>query len=98
MIERIKCNEEKLDKIVSAVRELEMALNNFEEVSEDIKELNEYYGSKEWFEDKEAYECNKIEKIKAGVLSEDAVWNLNEEIRELKYLIEDTILVINNNL
>lgn len=83
MIERIRSNEEKLDKIDSAVRALKNALTNFEETFDDINELNQYYGSKEWFEDKECFESGKIEKVKAGVLSEDAVWNLDEEIAEV---------------
>lgn len=29
------------------------------------------------------YENNKLPKIKAGVLSEDAVWNINERINDL---------------
>ena len=65
------------------MRDLENALDNFEESQTLLKGLNEYYGSKEWFKDKEAYETGKIEKIKAGVLSEDAVWNLIEDVRAL---------------
>ena len=83
MLERIETNEQKLDKIILAIKELENALNTFENVKEDIIAVNMYYGSKEWFEDKEKFEKGKIERVKAGVLSEDAVWNTNEEIAEL---------------
>ena len=83
MLERIETNEQKLDKIILAIKELENALNTFENVKEDIIDVNMYYGSKEWFEDKEKFEKGKIERVKAGVLSEDAVWNTNEEIAEL---------------
>ena len=83
MLERIETNEQKLDKIILAIKELENALNTFENVKEDIIDVNMYYGSKEWFEDKEKIEKGKIERVKAGVLSEDAVWNTNEEIAEL---------------
>lgn len=81
--ERIKNNEEKLDRLLKLVNELNNNLNEFEIVKDDIYALNKYYGSKEWFEDKEAFEEGKIKNIKAGVLSEDAVWNLNENIKEL---------------
>lgn len=84
MIERISKNEERLDSIMQAVKELEDALTKFKLKKDDLAKLNKYYGSKSWFKDKEAYETGKISGIKAGVLSEDAVWNLNEDIRELK--------------
>ena len=83
MIERIKTNEEKLDKTIYILNELEIALDNFEKAQDIIKEVNDYYGSKNWFKDKEAFEKGEITKIKAGVLSEDAVWNINEDIKEL---------------
>jgi len=35
------------------------------------------------FKDKKIYEENKIEKIPAGVLSEDSVWNMFEELNSL---------------
>ena len=83
MLQRIKSNEEKLDKIILAIKDLEDALNTFENVKKDIIDINKYYGSKEWFEDMKNYDEGKIERIKAGVLSEDAVWNTNIEIQEL---------------
>ena len=84
MPERIEINEEKLDKIILSIKKLENALDMFEHVSKEIIDVNEYYGSREWFEDKEKLEKGEIKNIKAGVLSEDAVWNVNEEINELK--------------
>lgn len=83
MIERIKNNEEKLDQIIKTYNELNIALNNFESIEDIIKDINKYYGSKEWFFDKEIYEDKKLPPIKAGVLSEDTVWNINEDIKEL---------------
>lgn len=83
MIERIKSNEEKLDAMLDIIKRLEKALDDFENSQNTIIELNEYYGSKEWFEDKEAVENGLITDVKAGVLSEDAVWNTNEKLKEL---------------
>lgn len=83
MIERIKNNEEKLDIMLDISKRLEKALDDFENNQNTIIELNEYYGSKEWFEDKETFENGLITDIKAGVLSEDAVWNTNEKLKEL---------------
>lgn len=82
-IERIKKNEERLDRIMESIKNLEEALEEFKVVQKDIKLLNKYYGSKAWFEDKEAYETNQIPKVKAGVLSEDTVWDMNDKICDI---------------
>ena len=93
MIERITKNEERLDTILLSIKELEEALSSFKKNKNNIKMINKYYGSNNWFKDKEAYEQSKIPKIKAGVLSEDTVWNMNEEIDnlliEMKSIIKD---------
>ena len=94
MINRISKNEERLDKITQNIKNLEDALAQFKSNKKEINLLNKYYGSKSWFEDKEAYENNEIPKIKAGVLSEDAIWNMNEKINEL---LEEMKKIINNN-
>ena len=83
MIERITKNEERLDKILLNINNLEEALEVFKLNKKDLYLLNKYYGSKNWFKDKDAYENGKVSKIKAGVLSEDAVWNMNEEINDV---------------
>jgi wobble nucleotide-excising tRNase len=83
MIERITKNEERLDRINNCIKQMEEALSNMKFIQKDLALLNKYYGSKNWFKDKEAYEQGKIPKIKAGVLSEDAIWNMNEEYKDL---------------
>ena len=83
MIDRITKNEERLDKLSSNIKELEVALENFKTSKKDLDLLNKYYDSKNWIKDKDAYENGSIPKVKAGVLSEDAVWNLNEDINDL---------------
>lgn len=89
IIKRIQENEERLDRLTVIMRDLENALDNFEESQALLKDLNEYYGSKEWFKDKDAYETGKIERIKAGVLSEDAVWNLITDVIRIKEKIQE---------
>jgi len=83
MIDRITKNEERLDIINECIKEMKTALSNMKSIQKDLSLLNKYYGSKNWFKDKEAYEQGKIPKIKAGVLSEDAIWNMNEEYKDL---------------
>ena len=97
MIDRITKNEERLDSLLSSIKELEISLSNFKNNQKNISLLNKYYGSKNWFKDKEYYEKNKIPKIKAGVLSEDAVWNMNEDINELITEMESIIKYYKEN-
>ena len=92
MIERIKENELRFDNILLNIKELEDALNNFKNNEKDLSSLNKYYGSKNWIKDKELYENNKIKNIKAGVLSEDGVWNMLEDINNI---INDMELIVN---
>ena len=83
MIDRISKNEERLESINICLKNVENSLDELKKNKKNIKLLNNYYGSINWFKDKESYENNKIPKIKAGVLSEDAVRNMNENIDEL---------------
>jgi hypothetical protein len=80
---RIEDNEKKLDTLNKVVLSLDKHLDDFEDVIHEYYELNEYYGSKEWLQDKEDFESGKIKNVKAGVLSEDAVWDLDERINDL---------------
>lgn len=93
MINRITKNEERLDSILLSLKNLEEAMSDFKSKRKDINLINKYYGSDSWFKDKEAYENNEIPRIKAGVLSEDAVWNMNEYINsvvsEMKSIIKN---------
>ena len=80
---RIEKNEKRLDNLNKVVLSLDKHLDDFEDVIHEYYELNEYYGSKEWLQDKEDFENGKIKDVKAGVLSEDAVWDLDERITDL---------------
>ena len=90
--EHITKNEELLDSINTTIANTNKALEEFKTLKEKSALLNEYYGSKVWFKDKEDLESGKISNIKAGVLSEDAVWNMNEDlsdtIEEMKEIIQ----------
>ena len=83
MIERIEENEKRLDNLIDIVNRLEKDLDDFESNKKDLKLLKKYYGSKNWFKDKEAFERKKISSVKAGVLSEDAVWNTLDDLDNL---------------
>ena len=84
-IERINEMESILDECVEAVEELQASLEYVERLQEKMEKLFEYYGSKEWYEDREAYDAVDAEDqadIKAGVLSEDSVYDLITDVRD----------------
>ena len=57
--------------------------NNKALIDKKINALNKYYGSKDWFNDRYFYDKYRFKsRLNAGVLSEDAIWNLLEEIKE----------------
>ncbi len=57
---------------------------SIDEVFMDVTMLDEYYGSKLWKQDFAADEAGQLSKsLKRGVLSEDGIWNLLTEYREL---------------
>ena len=83
-IERITQMEQCLDATEKAIRELSEALSAFEEVQLQYRQLNDYYGSDAWMQDYEDDEAGKLPKdLKRGVLSEDAVFDLITENREI---------------
>ena len=83
MIDRISKNEKYLDSALLSIDKLEVALALFKSNFDNIDLVNKYYGSKEWFKDKDAFESKKISDVKAGILGEDTVWNMNESISDL---------------
>lgn len=82
-ISRIKQNEEIFDEVSIIINNLEISINNYKNIYKKIIEINKYYGSKNWFNDKDNFENGIIKNVNAGILSEDAIWNLLEKIKEL---------------
>ncbi len=83
-IERITQMEACLDASEQAIRKLSEALSAFEEVQTKYRQLSDYYGSDQWMQDYEDDEAGQLPKdLKRGVLSEDAVYDLITENREL---------------
>ena len=89
-IERIKQMELRMERAAKAVMELSAALENYEAVQEDIAALEQYYGSEEWKQDYADDEAGLLPAdLKRGVLSEDGIWNLLEDARELNKRIKE---------
>ena len=82
---RIRQMERRLDRATAAVKRLAVALDKYEAAQHDIAALDEYYGSEAWRQDFADDEAGRLpEGLKRGVLSEDAIWNLLTDCRELK--------------
>ena len=83
-IERIREMENCLDVSEKSIRELLEALSAFEEIQPQFRQLNDYYGSDQWMQDYSDDEAGELpQDLKRGVLSEDAVYDLITENREL---------------
>ena len=84
-IARIEHMERQLEVAERAVKRLNEALEEYEAAQEALQELEAYYGSEEWKQDFADDDAGLLPKeLKRGVLSEDTIWNLLEEWRELR--------------
>lgn len=83
-IDRISQMEQRMERAAAAVMSLSAALDRYEEVQEDISTLKAYYESKTWKLDFADDEAGKLPAdLRRGVLSEDGIWNLLTDAREL---------------
>ena len=83
-IARIRLMERRLNGASAAVKRLEAALDKWGAAQEAIAALNEYYGSDLWKQDLADDEAGRLPAdLKRGVLSEDGIWNLLTDAREV---------------
>ena len=81
-IERIKLMEQRFHKVLAAIKEESDV--SLEAVKEDVAELSKYYDSELWKQDFAADEAGNLPPdLKRGVLSEDGIWNLLSDYRDL---------------
>ena len=84
-ISRIRQMEKRLDTALAAVKRLSAALDKYEAAQDAIAALDEYYGSEAWRKDFADDEAGLLPAgLKRGVLSEDGIWNLLADNKELK--------------
>lgn len=89
-LRRIRKMERHLNRASAALKRLSSALDKYDEAKEDIAVLSAYYASNDWKQDFADDEAGRLPKnLKRGVLSEDGIWNLLEEHRELQNRIKD---------
>ena len=79
---RITQMEESLDISIKQIKQFEESLKEYKQAQKSIKKLSKYYGSKEWYTDFDDYNDKKTNQ-KAGVLSEDGIYNLLMENKEI---------------
>lgn len=76
-IARIEEMEEALEQAATALIGFEQDLDDFEAAQPVIKKLSDYYGSEDWFEDRDADEAGELpENLSRGVLGEDLAYDL----------------------
>ena len=90
--ERIMQMEHCLDRASQAVMRLSATLDEYADAQDAIRRLSDYYGSEAWKQDFAAESEDRLpQELKRGVLSEDGVWNLLEDIRDLKERMRETV-------
>ena len=83
-IERIRQMDRRFNKAVAFIQEPTKTPESLEAIRKDIAILDEYYGSEVWRQDFADDEAGRLPKgLKRGVLSEDGIWNLLSDYREL---------------
>ena len=83
-LERIQRMERCLDEATAAVKALKEAHDQFDAAQPALQALSEYYGSELWEQDYADDEAGRFPTtLKRGVLSQDTIWNLLEEVKNL---------------
>ena len=91
-IERIQKMEERFNHASAAVKQLSEAVEEYAEAQSALNELSDYLSSKEWKKDFAADEKGMLPPdLKRGVLSEDAIFNLLEDSRNLNRRLAEVI-------
>ena len=97
-IERIQYFESLMDKVAPVLGNLEEALDAFDGIQEDVKELAAYYDDDAWREDFEADEAGRLPRdLKRGVLSEDGLYDVLSSHYALTVRLLDTVSTILKN-
>ncbi len=89
-VSRIGHMERCLDDVTKAVKRLNEAIDKYEAVQDVIAALDAYYGSCEWRQDLADDEAGRLPAgLKRGVLSQDGIWNLLTDCRDLNARLQE---------
>ena len=90
IVSRIEQMERRFDAARAAVDEMDAALQRYAEAEKDIEALAKYYDGGQWRSDFEADEAGLLPAtLKRGVLSEDGLWNLLADDKELRRRMDE---------
>lgn len=82
-IERIKSMEEALNVSRDAANQLSEAIAVQVDALDALRQLSSYYGSQDWFKDREADERGRLpQDLERGVLGEDLPYDALVDARE----------------
>ena len=83
--ERITLMESYLDEAKITLKTYSESLRAYREIQPKLRELAEYYAGEDWRRDFEDDEAGKLpHDLKRGVLSEDSVYDVLSDNRELQ--------------
>ena len=95
-IERVKKMEAILDECREATKALDTQLERMDALRPGMMALFRYYGSEEWYQDREG---ELPEGVKAGVLSEDLVYDEITAVRDAAiHMLELATDILKNRL
>lgn len=81
-IERIEQMESILNRLQDAITQANNAITHLRELGPQAMQLDDYYGSLEWYNDLEADEKGLLPAdLKRGVLSEDGIYDVINEYK-----------------
>ena len=86
-LQRIREMEKILNECTAATADLEKQLDRMEQLKDPMTRLFAYYGSEQWYEDREG---ELPEGTPAGVLSEDAVYDQITAVRDAAFRMLET--------
>ena len=82
--QRIRDMEEMLTDSRQALDALEESLDAYKRIRGKIRRLEEYYGSEDWYRDREDDAAGKLSgELRRGVLSEDLIYDVLTDERRL---------------
>ena len=94
--ERVARMEDTLNECTEAAAMLNAGLERMDGLREKMMELFRYYGSEDWYRDREG---DIPEGMKAGVLDEDSVYDLITDIRDTAiHMLELSTDILKNRI
>ncbi len=98
-IVRINKYETILNESTKTLKKFNKTLKEYSDIQKKIKDLSDYYGSDNWYQDVDDYGMNLLPKeLKAGILSEDAIYDLLIDNHEIAIeLLEVAASILKDN-